>query len=143
MPCSAAEIQYASIAFAWSGFASPRQRIRKRSGIESPLSMSCCEIGGLPPPRADCATNDSAITDARASWSRAVASSTSISWWKPHSGASIAKALCTSTRGSPERAVSGYGSAGGRPGTYVPSTSRPHTCSNGTAPTSSSMSTPR
>ena len=34
MPCSAAEIQYASIALTWAGSASPRQRIRKRSGID-------------------------------------------------------------------------------------------------------------
>ena len=35
---------------------------------------------------------------------------------KPHSGASIASAAWTSTRGSPERTSSGCGSAGGRPG---------------------------
>ena len=40
MPCSAAEIQYASIACTWRGSASPRQRIRKRSGIERALSIS-------------------------------------------------------------------------------------------------------
>src|SRR5436190_575591 len=50
MPCSAAEIQYASIALTWSGFASPRQRIRKRSGIERPLSTSACGTGGWPAP---------------------------------------------------------------------------------------------
>jgi len=54
-------------------------------------------------PRADCATNDSAITEARASWSRACSSEMSISSAKPHSGASIESAACTSTRGSPER----------------------------------------
>ena len=42
IPCSAAEIQYASIALTWSGSASPRQRIRKRSGIELALSTSRC-----------------------------------------------------------------------------------------------------
>ena len=67
-------------------------------------------------PRADCATNDSAITDARARSVRACASEMSISCWSPHSGASIASAACTSTRGSPVRTVSGHGSAGGRPG---------------------------
>ena len=40
----------------------------------------------------------------------------------------------TSTRGSPERTASGCGSAGGSPGSSVPSTSRPQTCSNGTWP---------
>ena len=55
----------------------------------------------------------------------------SISGSKPHSGPSIASADCTSTRGSPERTASGCGSAGGRPGSSAPSTSRPQTCSNG------------
>src|SRR4051812_9371788 len=67
----------------------------------------------------------------------------SMSSWKPHSGASIASALWTSTRASPERTVSGHGSAGGSPGSNCPSTSRPQTFSNGTLPTSSSMSMPR
>ena len=58
-------------------------------------------------------------------------------------GASIASADWTSTRGSPERTLSALGSAGGRPGRSESSTSSPHTCSNGTVPTSSSMSTPR
>ena len=40
----------------------------------------------------------------------------SISCSSPHSGASIASAACTSTRGSPVRIESGCGSAGGRPG---------------------------
>ena len=50
----------------------------------------------------------------------------------PHSGPSMASAACVSTRGSPERTLSGCGSAGGSPGSSVPSTSRPQTCSNGT-----------
>ena len=143
IPCSAAEIQYASIALTWSGSASPRQRIRKRSGIELALSTSRCGTGGWPTPRADCATNESAITEARARSSRACSSEMSISDWKPHSGPSSASAAWTSTRGSPERIASGCGAAGGRPGWSVPSTSRPQTCSNGTWPTISSMSTPR
>ena len=53
MPCSAAEIQYASIASTWRGSASPRQRIKKRSAIERPVSTSRCGTGGLPIPRAD------------------------------------------------------------------------------------------
>src|SRR5450759_3007492 len=113
----------------WRGFASPRQRIRKRSGIEFPLSTSDWGTGGCPAPRADCATNDSAITDARARSSRACSSEMSISSPKPHSGASIASADCTSTRWSPERTVSMCGSAGGRPGSRRSSTSSPHTCS--------------
>ena len=129
MPCSAAEIQYASIAFTCLGSASPRQRIRKRSGIVRPLSTSPWDTGGCPAPRADWATKDSAITDARARLSRASSSEMSISWPKPHSGASIASAACTSTRGSPERTVKVCGSAGGRPGLKWPSTSRPQTCS--------------
>ena len=40
IPCSAAEIQYASIAFTWRGSASPRHRIRNRSGIDLALSTS-------------------------------------------------------------------------------------------------------
>src|SRR5437588_2329037 len=100
-------------------------------------------MGGFPIPRADCATNDSAITDARARLSRASSSGMSISSRKPHCGPSIASADCTSTRGSPEWTLSGWGSAGGSPGSSLPSTSSPHTCSNGTLPTSSSMSTPR
>ena len=143
MPCSAAEIQYASIALACTGSASPRQRMRKRSGIVRPRSTSSCGTGGWPTPRADWATNDSAITDARARLSRAWTSEMSISCRKPHSGASIASAACTSTRGSPERTVSTCGSAGGRPGFSRSSTSRPQTCSKGTAPTRLSMSTPR
>ena len=43
-------------------------------------------------------------------------------------GASIASALCTSTRMSPECTGIGYGSAGGRPGAKSLSTSSPHTC---------------
>ena len=143
IPCSAAEIQYASIASTWRGSASPRQRITKRSGIDFALSTSRWDTGGLPIPRADWATNESAITDARARLSRASSSEMSISCPKPHCGASIASADCTSTRGSPERTVSECGSAGGNPGRSSPSTSRPQTCSNGTLPTSSSMSTPR
>ena len=46
-------------------------------------------------------------------------------------------------RASVERTGSGCGSAGASPGRKVPSTSSPHACSNGTAPASSSMSTPR
>src|SRR5690606_39404853 len=43
----------------------------------------------------------------RARSSRACSSVTSISGFRPHSGASAAIAACTSTRGSPERIVSG------------------------------------
>ena len=131
------------MALTWSGLASPRQRIRNRSGIELALSTSRWDTGGLPIPRADWATNDSAITDARARLSRACSSEMSISSPNPHCGPSMASADCTSTRGSPECTVSRCGSAGGRPGSSLPSTSRPQTCSNGTLPTSSSMSTPR
>ena len=92
-------------------------------GLRDPRLRRC--------PRADCATNDSAITDARARSMRACSSEMSSSWPKPHSGASIASAACTSTRGSPERTSSGCGSAGGSPGSNVPSTSRPQTFSNG------------
>jgi hypothetical protein len=70
------------------------------------LSISRCGTGGRPLPRADCATNESAITDARARSSRACASSMSISARKPHSGPSIASADWTSTRASPERIAS-------------------------------------
>src|SRR4029078_10970447 len=63
MPCSAALIQEASIAFTCLGSASPRQRIRKRSGIEVALSTSAWGIGGLPTPRADSRTNHTARTE--------------------------------------------------------------------------------
>ena len=116
MPCSAAEIQYASIAWTWRGSASPRQRIRNRSGIELALSISRCGTGGTPTPRADWATKESAITDARARSSRAWSSGMSSSCCMPHSGPSIASAAWRSTRESPERMVSGCGSAGGSPG---------------------------
>ena len=66
------------MALTWSGSASPRQRIRKRSGIEVALSTSVCGTGGWPMPRADCATNDSAMTDTRARSSRACSSEMSI-----------------------------------------------------------------
>ena len=91
------------MALAWSGFASPRQRMRKRSAVVVPRSTSVCGTGGRPTPRADCATKLSAITDARARSSRACSSLMSMSCLKPHCGASVARALCTSTRGSPER----------------------------------------
>ena len=131
------------MAFTSLGSASPRQRITNRSGMDLALSTSDCGTGGRPGPRADWATNERAITDARARSVRAWASEMSISWRSPHSGASCASAACTSTRGSPLRMPSGCGSAGGRPGRNAPSTSSPQTCSNGTVPTRSSMSTPR
>ena len=77
---------------------------------------------------ADWATNESAITEARARSSRACSSLMSSSWCIPQAGASIASALCTSTRMSPECTGIGYGSAGGRPGAKALSTSSPHTC---------------
>ena len=42
------EIQYASMAFTCRGSASPRQRIRKRSGIERALSISRWGIAWAP-----------------------------------------------------------------------------------------------
>ncbi len=60
--------------------------------IEVALSTSAWGIGGRPTPRADCATNDSAITDTRARSARACSSEMSISWRRPHSGPSIASA---------------------------------------------------
>ena len=61
----------------------------------------------------------------------------------PSIGASIATPACTSARTSPVWIGMLYGSAGGSPGSYAPSISSPQTFSNGTRPTSSSMSTPR
>ena len=78
--------------------------------------MSASGTGGRPVPRADWATNDSAMTEDRARLSRASSSSMSSSGLKPHDGASCASAACTSTRVSPVRAGSGYGVAGGIPG---------------------------
>ncbi|CAM5738215.1 hypothetical protein SBADM41S_00430 [Streptomyces badius] len=143
MPCSAAEVQYASTAFTCFGSGSPRQRIMNRSTTDCALSISLCGTIGRPWPRADWATYDRAITAARARSSRAVASSMSSSGFRPQTGASIASADWTSTRMSPECTGIGNGSAGGRPGLNAPSTSRPHTFPNETWPTRSSMSTPR
>ena len=84
--------------------------------IDRALSISRCGIGGRPLPRADWATNESAMTDARARSSRACSSEMSMSCLKPHSGASIASAAWRSTRGCPVRTASGCGSAGGSPG---------------------------
>ena len=89
--------------------------------------MCFCGTIGSPSPRADWATNDSDITEARARSSRTWASSMSSSCCRPQNGANIASALCTSTRMSPEWTGMGNGSAGGRPGSNEPSTSKPHT----------------
>jgi hypothetical protein len=62
---------------------------------------------------------------------------------RPQTGASMARADCTSTRMSPEWTGMGNGSAAGRPGLKAPSTSRPQTLPKETWPTRSSMSTPR
>ena len=128
MPCSAADTQYASMAFTCRGSGSPRQRIMNRSVIVFASSTRFWLTIGRPSPRAACATKDSAITDARARSSRACSSLISSSWRIPYAGASMASALCTSTRMSPECTGIGYGSAGGRPGANALSTSRPHTC---------------
>ena len=110
------------------GSGSPRQRIMKRSVIVLASSTCFCGTIGRPRPRAACATNDSAMTEALARSSRACSSVMSSSWCMPQAGASIASALCTSTRMSPEWTGIGYGSAGGRPGANSLSTSRPQTC---------------
>ncbi len=143
MPCSAADTKYASTACTCLGSGSPRQRRMKRSTIVRAPSMCACGTIGWPVPRADCATNDIAMTDTWARFSRAVSSSMSSSGWRPHAGASIAIADCTSTRTSPECTGIGNGSAGGSPGLNSLSTSRPQTWPNDTRPTRSSMSTPR
>ena len=128
MPCSAAEVQYASTALTCCGSGSPRQRIMKRSTTDSRLvdlllrdhrqALAARGLGdvrqrhhggarevvaGLSPRRCPAAASD------------------------PTPGASIASADCTSTRMSPECTGIGNGSAGGRPGLKAPSTSRPQT----------------
>ena len=80
---------------------------------------------------------------AREDLARASVGSMSSRGLNPHSGASWARADWTSTRTSPECTGSGKGSAGGRPGLNLPSTSRPQTLPKLTLPTRSSMSTPR
>src|SRR3954454_16027584 len=115
----------------------------KRSTTVAHSSMRFCGTIGRPMPRADCATNDIAVTETRARSSRHCTSSMSSSCCSPHVGASIAIALSTSTRMSPECTGTGNGSAGGSPGLNLPSTSSPHTLPKLTRPTSSSMSTPR
>lgn len=56
MPCSAADVQYASTAATCFGSGSPRQRIMKRSTIVCALSISFCGTMARPWPRADWAT---------------------------------------------------------------------------------------
>ena len=102
MPCSAADVQYASTAFTCRGSGSPRQRIMNRSVIVAASSTRRCGTMGSPTPRAAWATKDSAITEARARSSRACSSLMSRSCRSPQAGASMARALCTSTRMSPE-----------------------------------------
>ena len=143
MPCSAAEMKYASTALTWRGSGSPRQRFMNRSTMVDALSISFCGTAGRPSPRADWATNDSAVTDTRARSSRACSSEMSSSWPRPQYGASMATADCTSTRMSPECTGTGNGSAGGRPGPNLPSTSSAQTLPKETWPIRSSMSTPR
>ncbi len=114
-----------------------------RSTMVLAVSICFCGTAGRPRPRADCATNDIAVTEMRARSSRACASSMSVNCSSPQYGAIIAIALCTSTRMSPECTGIGNGSAGGRPGLNLPSTSRPHTLPKAILPTRSSISTPR
>ena len=47
-PCSAVQIQYVSIAFTWSGFASPRQRRRNFSAAVSPWATTSSGAGSRP-----------------------------------------------------------------------------------------------
>ena len=74
-----------------------------RSTMLSDSSTRSCGIAGRLAPRADCATNDSVMTEARARSSLACSSLMSSSGRMPLAGASIASELCTSTRMSPER----------------------------------------
>ncbi len=71
MPCSAADVQYASTALTCRGSGSPRQRIMNRSVIVAASSTRRCGTIGSPTPRAAWATKDRAMTDARARSSRA------------------------------------------------------------------------
>ena len=125
------------------GSGSPRQRIMNRSAMVRPLSTSLCGTIGVLCPWAAWPMNEIAMTDARARFSRASSSSMSSSGLNPHTGASCARADCTSTRMSPVCTGSGNGSAGGRPGSNSSSTSRPQTWPKDTRPTRSLMSTPR
>ncbi len=70
---------------AWTclGSGSPRQRIMNRSVIVLASSTRRCGTIGSPRPRADWATNDRAITEARARSSRACSSVMSSSWCMP------------------------------------------------------------
>ena len=132
MPCSAADTQYASTALTCRGSGSPRQRIMNCSVIVFPSSTWRCGTKGRPRPRADWAANDNAVTESRPRSSRACSSVLSSSWPKPHAGASVGRALCKSTRVSPECTGRGDASAGGRPGVKELSTRRPHTWPNET-----------
>ena len=68
------------------GSGSPRQRIMNRSVMVLASSTRLCGTIGRPRPRADWATNDSAITEARARSSRACSSLMSSSWCMPQAG---------------------------------------------------------
>ncbi|SKU09612.1 Uncharacterised protein [Mycobacteroides abscessus subsp. abscessus] len=67
MPCSAADTQYASMASTCLGSGSPCQRVMKRDVTVEHSSTMCCGTAGRELPRADCATYESAMTEARAS----------------------------------------------------------------------------
>ncbi len=115
MPCSAADTQYASMARTCFGSGSPRQRTMNRSVMVPDSSIRCCGTIGTPTPRADCATNDSAVTDTRARSARASSSVMSSSGLMPYAGARVG-ARSASTRTSPEVTGSRCGSAGPVPG---------------------------
>ena len=80
------------------------------------MSISDCGTGGRPGPRADCATNDSAITDARArSVARLLVGDVDQLLQAPLGREHRERGLHVDARVAGAD-VSGYGSAGGRPG---------------------------
>src|SRR5919204_262655 len=79
-PCSAVQIQYVSIAFTWSGSASPRQRSRNLSAAVSPLATTSSGAGSRPSAfAAERATISIISADRRPRSSRACSSEISLS----------------------------------------------------------------
>ena len=114
-----------------------------RSTIVLPLSTSRCGIIGRPWPRADWATNDRAVTEARGEVVARLLGVDVEQWSEaPQRGERRQGRLDVDAHVAGVDGE-GKGSAGGSPGSNSLSTSSPHTWPNETRPTRSLMSTPR
>ena len=143
-PCSAVQIQYVSIAFTWSGSASPRQRSRNFSAAVSPWATTSSGAGSRPSATAaERATISIIWAESRPRSWRACSSEISFSFPSFQSPARRAVSAWRSAGALPVSRAGSYGSGSGIFELRSLSTSRPHTFSYGTWPTSSSMSIPR